>query len=103
MNEADQLHVTNIMEEIVEAKLDIFLSQVDMCKCDMCRADVLAFALNKLPPKYVVSTSGDVFGRMQTTTTQMLAEITVALTSAVEMVKKRPRHAALDAGKAAQQ
>ena len=92
MLEANKLLVANIMEEIVEAKLDIFLAQVDMCKCDMCRADVLALALNRLPPKYVVSTSGDVYSRLQTTTTQMMAEITVALTSAVEMVSRRPRH-----------
>ncbi|MDL2237527.1 late competence development ComFB family protein [Christensenellaceae bacterium OttesenSCG-928-K19] len=92
MLEANKLLVANIMEEIVEAKLDIFMAQYDICKCDMCRADVLALALNKLPPKYVVSTSGDVYSRLQTTTTQMLAEITVALTSAVELVGKKPRH-----------
>ena len=84
--------VENIMEEIVDLRLDKAIEELGVCGCDRCRADMLAFTLNTLPPKYVVSIKGDVFSRLSTYTTQMQVELTVAITSAVRSVGEKPNH-----------
>ncbi len=89
----EKIPIINIMEEIVDLKVDKLVDIKDMCKCQHCRADAKALALNKLPPRYVASVSGGVFSQMQATTTQMQAELMVAVVEAVEMVAKRPSHA----------
>lgn len=84
--------VRNIMEELVDSKVDEFMEGTEMCRCPQCRADVLALALNKLPPKYIATTSGDVFTRVAASTTQFQADIIAAIVQAVDLVSKNPRH-----------
>ncbi len=84
--------VTNIIEEIVDLRLDKAIKEVGVCGCKRCRADMLAYALNHLPPKYVVSIKGDVYSRLSTYSNQKQAELTVAITEAVKTVGKNPSH-----------
>ncbi len=93
----EKIPIVNVMEEIVDVKADSVMDATDMCRCPRCRADVKALALNNLPTKYVASEGGNVFMHMQTTTTQMQAEIMVAIVEAVSKVKYKPSHA-LDKG-----
>ncbi|MGI6153648.1 MAG: late competence development ComFB family protein, partial [Christensenellaceae bacterium] len=89
---SEKIIVKNIMEELVEEKLDMMMSSAGVCDCEQCRADVFAYALNHLPPKYIASTSGDVFTRVNTATTQFQADILTAIVQAIDMVSKHPRH-----------
>ncbi len=82
----------NILEDLVTYKLDELMQAADMCSCDRCRADVLAFALNKLPSRYVSSNNGDIYARFQSLDFQMQANITTAILNAIEVVKKTPHH-----------
>ncbi len=50
--------LTNMMEETVLTKIDQLWQTTDFCKCDQCRIDIAAFALNRLPPRYVHSLAG---------------------------------------------
>lgn len=44
----------NYMEELVICVLDEILARQEIgCKCQRCRLDIAALALNNLPPKYV--------------------------------------------------
>ena len=52
---ATKITPRNIMEDLVENKLGELMRSADMCCCGRCRADAKALALNKLPPRYVVS------------------------------------------------
>lgn len=44
----------NITETLVLEKLDSVLARFNCCKCDRCKKDIVALALNKLPHKYMV-------------------------------------------------
>ena len=82
----------NLMEDLVDMKVDHLMQMVDMCRCPKCRADVLALALNNLPPRYVVNICGDVYVRFEGLTEQGQAEITSAVVRAAEVVSKKPMH-----------
>ncbi len=95
----EKISIINVMEEIVDLKADGVIDSTEMCHCPRCRADVKALALNNLPTKYVASEGGNVFMHMQTTTTQMQAEIMVAIVEAVAKVKYKPSHPLDNGGK----
>lgn len=51
----------NMVEEhVVEAYSNLARHFPNFCGCDTCRADVLVFALNRLPARYVATTAGQV-------------------------------------------
>ena len=74
----------NVMEDLVEFRFDEIQSTLDCCTCEHCRNDIIAYALNLLPQKYVVSDKGAV--------AQHSSDIMAALTKGAEIVKKSPRH-----------
>lgn len=81
--------VVNVMEGAVLGKLDDMLSRFRCCRCDRCKKDIVALALNKLPPKYRVVTDG----RPELDPDpQMNAQVVAALIQAVIQVRKNPRH-----------
>ncbi len=82
----------NIMEEIVIDEREHYMEKFDICRCDICTKDVTAFALNLLPPKYVVTHKGEVFAKLATFTQQYSADIITAITKACIKVKESPRH-----------
>ncbi len=92
MDEDQRIKVQNVMEDVVGEIIDNIIEITGMCGCPKCRADVMALSLNKLPPKYVATQTGNVFSHMEATATQMQAEITVAVMTAVEMVTRNPKH-----------
>jgi len=82
----------NIMEDLVEWKLNELLRSAAMCCCERCRADVKALALNKLPPRYVVSVSGDVYSHFDAMNVQTQVNITAAIAAAIRIVRESPHH-----------
>lgn len=82
----------NYMEEIVFNHMDDILKDVDMCKCDTCRLDIAAKALNQLPPKYFVSKKGEVYSKINNLKIQFEVDVISAITRAAELVRKNPRH-----------
>ena len=82
----------NLMEELVADKLDEYILDAGVCTCERCRADIMALALNKLPPRYIVSISGDVYSRFDAVKTQFQADVIITVLNAIEVIKSRPRH-----------
>lgn len=82
-------YVVNVMESLVLKKLDSVLSRFHCCRCDRCKKDIVALALNKLPPKYRVVTEGQ---PEKDVDTQLNAQIITALIQAVIQVRTKPRH-----------
>ena len=80
----------NITEKLVLEKLDVVLDRMTCCKCDRCKMDIVAMALNNLEPQYVVKTKGMIEDK------DIESEISQGITSAVLKaalaVRKRPRH-----------
>jgi competence protein ComFB len=64
----------------------------DFCYCEQCRLDILALALNQLPPRYVVTDLGDTYSRADMLETQKEIDILGAVLNAVEVVRQHPRH-----------
>lgn len=83
----------NYMEEVVESTLEEILAhRDDICKCDRCKMDIKALALNHLPPKYVVTDKGYVYTKINELESQFKADVTVAVTNAMKVVRNNPRH-----------
>lgn len=83
----------NVMEELVYEKLDELMDRLGSCKCRNCRMDSAAFALNHLPPKYVVSDRGELISKtIFLDKGQYEMDVTMAIINGVTKVMERPRH-----------
>ncbi|MDE6517862.1 MAG: late competence development ComFB family protein [Acetatifactor sp.] len=80
----------NLMEETVLNKIDHLLPNTDYCKCESCRMDIAAYALNRLPAQYVQSIKGKVLYQFASSQVQKDIEVTVAVSQAIEVVGKAP-------------
>ncbi|KYH33842.1 late competence development ComFB family protein [Neomoorella mulderi] len=90
---ARELFLKNYMEDCVWELLDQVLAQdPEACRCDSCRHDIVALALNQLPPRYVVREKGVIYSKLAMLEAQHRADIYRALTQALMKVKKAPRH-----------
>ena len=88
-----QLEFKNYMEDLVQAKMpDVLKTMTDICLCDRCRLDILAFALNNSPPKYVVSTKGKMYAKLNVLQGQFEVDVVRAITDAAMIIGKNPRH-----------
>jgi len=94
INEKNQpaLELKNHMEDVVSRILEEMLPKVDTCRCEICKKDIIAYALNHLPPKYVVTHKGELFYRLSEFTQQFEIDVQVALTEAIKVISKNPRH-----------
>ncbi len=84
-----QMVVVNTMESYVLGKLDEVLERFSCCRCDRCKKDIVALALNKLPPKYMVLAEGQPEPDIDPQTN---AQIVAAMIQAVIKVRAHPRH-----------
>jgi competence protein ComFB len=83
----------NYMEEAVDTTMqEILAHDENTCKCERCQMDIKALALNHLPPKYVVTDVGYVYTKVNELVSQFKADIAVAVTNAMKVVRKNPRH-----------
>lgn len=86
----DSRVLVNIMEYLVIDKLDeAFEKFSNCCKCEKCRQDTAALALNKLAPKYIVVEEGKIPIYIAKNNTP---EVTPAIIQAILKVKSHPRH-----------
>ena len=86
-------NVTNYMEILVEKYLDSVLEEWDICKCEKCKKDITAIALNNLKPMYTTSESGKVYAKANITfNPQYATDIVLAINKAASIVCKEVRH-----------
>lgn len=81
----------NYMEKAVEDKYNEIINQTDFCKCEVCKADAIAIALNHLPLKYIVCDGYNV-AKLNMIKIKFDEEIYNELTKAFEIVSKEPHH-----------
>ncbi|MDD5747486.1 MAG: late competence development ComFB family protein [Actinomycetota bacterium] len=87
------MKLKNVMEDLVAEYVDEAISNDnDFCKCERCRLDVIALALNKLKPKYVVTEKGYAYARLGELQAQFRTDMIVAVKKAMDIVKKKARH-----------
>lgn len=89
MNEPE---IINFMEQQTSKLFDEVIRGMDICTCKRCRLDIIALALNNLPPKYVVTQRGEMFARLDSMGNQHVANIMSELTKSAAIISAKPNH-----------
>ena len=85
--------VKNYMEDLILSRMpEVLRSIPDVCMCERCHMDRLAYALNNLPPKYVVTPKGKLYAKLNTLEGQFSADVTRVIMDAAIRVDQYPRH-----------
>jgi competence protein ComFB len=88
-----EMQMSNYMEDIIKEKMETILkSMPDACLCERCTLDRLAYALNHMPPKYVVSTKGKLYAKINQLQGQFNVDVVRAVTEAAVKIAETPRH-----------
>lgn len=83
----------NFSEIVVKKVLQDYLPNADLpCKCEKCQADIMAFALNRLPPRYYVSLKGEVLTNLEAQLTPDKARVLAEVVAAAQIVAACPSH-----------
>ena len=83
----------NYTELLVKKTLEEYLPKSGLpCQCERCRADIMAFALNRLPPRYFVSLKGEVFTSLKAQTVPDKTRVLAEVISASQIVAANPSH-----------
>jgi competence protein ComFB len=84
--------IKNLVEDHVNAAYEMLRPHFPaFCGCDLCREDVLTFALNRLPPRYVARREGSVVTEVNLEKEQSRAAIEVVVMEALRKVSVAPR------------
>jgi competence protein ComFB len=86
------VQINNYMENIVLGMIDSVMDNLKGCKCEKCRLDIIALALNSLEPKYVVTRNGMLYTKLNILQSQFEVDALSAITKAAIKVKECPRH-----------
>ncbi len=92
------MHIRNAMEIVVRANLEEIVQHgdkygvEDICTCERCLLDIMALALNKLPPRYVVCDQGEAYVRSSALDQQFKVDTLFAVLNAVQVEQANPRH-----------
>lgn len=82
----------NYMEELVINKTEEILRLMSICKCEKCKLDITALALNSLPAKYVVTDQGELYTKVKELEQQFEVDVETAIIKAAIFVGKNPKH-----------
>lgn len=87
----DGLFLHNYIEDMLMDRLEHCLAMLGCCDCERCRMDIMALALNQLPPAYAVAVPlDDRLKRKLRSAYEVKA--TATLVNAIQQVKQHPRH-----------
>lgn len=83
----------NYTEVMVNSLINSVLEDYpQLCKCSKCVLDIKALALNKLPSRYIVTSSGEIFKKLDELNKQYYADTVAAIVSAAMLVNQKPMH-----------
>lgn len=89
LRSAKNLVLVNLVEQLVADRLDGVFEKFNCCRCDKCRQDVAALALNALPPQYVVAEPEEIPKLLKEAQAK---DVPAALVKAILQVKNNPMH-----------
>ena len=87
------MEIKNYLEIVVQDVVEKELSSKDepWAKSEKSRLDIMAFILNRLPARYVVTDKGWIMTKIKETEVQFQVDILREMVKAIEVVKKNPR------------
>ncbi len=84
----------NVTEQLVgRAYTELLPTVPELCRCELCREDVLVYTLNRLPPHYTSTLTGEVVSKIELEVGQGSIDVTVVLLDGMRRVADAPRHA----------
>jgi competence protein ComFB len=87
------MEMHNYMEDIISDRMETILKTMpDVCKCERCKLDRLALALNNMKPKYIVSSKGRLYAKISQLQGQFDVDIVRVITDAIVRIDQSPRH-----------
>ncbi|MGE5397334.1 MAG: late competence development ComFB family protein [Chitinophagales bacterium] len=87
------MEVKNVMESLVLNTLEEVMRAAETtCFCEKCKADIAAYALNNLKPKYATTEKGEIISRTMNLGFQTRMDVIAAITEAIKVVGKNPHH-----------
>ena len=75
-----------------QALQDYLRKNVISCSCERCQADIMALALNRLPPRYYVSTRGEILTQWESHALPDQARVMADVVRAAQQVSATPSH-----------
>lgn len=86
------MELKNYMEIVVEDAVVKELSGIneEWAKSHKCKLDIMAFVLNRLPAKYIVTDKGRIMTKITETEVQFQADILREVVKAIRVIKKNP-------------
>jgi competence protein ComFB len=88
------MQLINYMEEAIKRVLEELLveeSYSDIKFTEKMKLDILAYALNRLPSRYIVSEKGHLYTRVDELRQQFKTDIVVELSKAIHQIRANPR------------
>lgn len=82
----------NVMERLVEERLEKYVKRFGLCSCPRCLADVRALALSRLPAKYVVLPASSAAPMMSLYQAKFDSMVIAQVIQACKTVMESPRH-----------
>ena len=82
----------NVMQALVEDKVDSYMKRFHMCTCERCRIDVIALTLTSLPAKYIVVPDTQEVPMLTIYEGRYSAAVIAQLMWACQKVSEHPRH-----------
>ncbi len=79
------------MEHIVMEELEEILKHYNCCKCERCKKDMYAYALNQLPAKYVTSVEGEAFTKLEMLTPASRVKLITIISKTIENISRNKR------------
>ncbi len=84
--------IQNLVEErVLSAYEGLRAKFPDFCGCEICRGDVLVYALNRIPARYVASREGTVLTEINLDRDQTRALIEVNIMEGIRKISLAPR------------
>lgn len=84
--------IHNLVEPHVVAAYDAMRPHFpDFCGCEICREDALVYTLNRIPARYVSSTTGSAVTEVNLEKEQSRAAIEVAMMDGLRKITLAPR------------
>lgn len=82
-------HIINYNEILIlEVMQEVYAEDSSICNCSLCIEDIYALSLNKISPRYIQSTSVDIYKASKNYIGKDLVKANVL--EAVKMVKDKP-------------
>ena len=91
-NPMEDITYVNVIQALVEDRVDKYMKQFNMCTCHRCRTDVVALTLTSLPAKYIVVPEHESVPMLSIYESRFSAAVTAQLISACQKVAEHPRH-----------